>query len=69
MTILKLAENLYIAPQLTAADAAQAAALGVQAVICNRPDGEEPDQPAAAEVKQWLADAGIGQFAHQPVTA
>ena len=39
MSIQKLADNLYIAPQLTEADVQEAAKLGIQTVICNRPDG------------------------------
>ena len=69
MAILKLSENLYISPQLSEADAAQAAKLGIKSVICNRPDGEEAGQPEAAQVRQWLEQAGIAAFRHQPVTA
>lgn len=69
MAILKLSENLYISPQLSEADAAQAAKLGIKSVICNRPDDEEAGQPEAAQVRQWLEQAGIAAFRHQPVTA
>lgn len=69
MNIRKLAEGLYIAPQLTPADAADAAALGIRSVICNRPDGEADDQPAFNQVQQWLAEAGITHTVHQPVLA
>ena len=69
MAILKLSENLYISPQLSEADVAQATKLGIKSVICNRPDGEEAGQPEAAQVRQWLEQAGIAAFRHQPVTA
>ncbi len=69
MSILKLADNLYIAPQLTPADVEEAAKLGIRSVICNRPDGEEDGQPAFSEVQQWLADAGIRHSVQQPVVA
>ena len=69
MNIRKLAEGLYIAPQLTQADAADAAELGIRSVICNRPDGEADDQPAFNQVRQWLAEAGIANTVHQPVVA
>ena len=69
MAIRKLAENLYISPQLTEADAAEAARLGIKSIICNRPDGEEENQPAYAQVQIWLAAAGIYETAHQPVAA
>ncbi len=41
MPIRKLTDTLYIAPQLTEADVQEAVRLGIQTVICNRPDGEE----------------------------
>ncbi|WP_416191985.1 TIGR01244 family sulfur transferase [Neisseria sp. CCUG12390] len=69
MAILKLSENLYVSPQLTEQDAEEAAKLGIQTVICNRPDGEEDSQPPTAEVRQWLSAQGITTFKHQPVTA
>ena len=48
MSIQKLADNLYIAPQLTEADVQEAAKLGIQTVICNRPDGKSVPQPVLA---------------------
>ena len=69
MSILKLTDNLYIAPQLTQADTAEAARLGIRSVICNHPDGEEPGQPDFAQVQQWLAAEGIDDVQHQPVAA
>ena len=69
MTIHRLTEKLYISPQISPADAAEAAKLGICSVICNRPDGEEPGQPTAQQTADWLADAGIQSFHHQPVLA
>lgn len=69
MPIHKLTDFLYIAPQLTEADVQEAVRLGIQTVICNRPDGEEENQPAFAEVQNWFKEAGINQFSHQPVVA
>ena len=69
MSILKLADNLYISPQLTQADAEEVAKLGIQSVICNRPDGEEEGQPEFSQVQQWLAAAGIFHSVQQPVVA
>ncbi|MDO4878553.1 MAG: TIGR01244 family sulfur transferase [Neisseria sp.] len=69
MAVLKLDEGLYVAPQLTRADVAGLAALGIGAVICNRPDGEEDGQPTFAQVSLWLKEAGISECRHQPVTA
>lgn len=69
MAILKLDEHLYISPQLTKADAEQIAQLGIKTVVCNRPDREEESQPDFAQIKQWLEQAGVTGFHHQPVTA
>ena len=54
MPIRKLTDSLYISPQLTEADVQEAVRLGIQTVICNRPDGEEENQPAFAEVQNWF---------------
>ena len=69
MTIHRLSEKLYISPQISPADATEAAKLSIRSVICNRPDGEEPGQPTAQQTADWLADAGIQSFHHQPVVA
>lgn len=69
MAILQLDDHLYISPQLTEADVQAAADLGIQTVICNRPDHEEETQPDFAQVRQWLESAGITSFHHQPVVA
>ncbi|MEA3014361.1 MAG: hypothetical protein QOD42_2906 [Sphingomonadales bacterium] len=52
--------------QLQASDMAAAAARGVTLIVNNRPDGEEPDQPAAAEIETAAAAAGL-RYAHIPV--
>ena len=44
-----------VAPQEVAALAEQ----GVTMLVNNRPDGEEPDQPRAAELEEAAAQAGI----------
>lgn len=69
MSIAKLTDQLYLAAQLSEADAKQAGELGIQTVICNRPDGEEASQPDVAEVKHWLEAQDIKHFQHQPVIA
>lgn len=69
MSIRKLAGQLYIAPQLTEADVKEAAELGIRTVICNRPDGEEENQPTFAQIQNLLAAEGIRATHHQPVVA
>jgi uncharacterized protein (TIGR01244 family) len=62
----QLADDFYVAPQLTAADFAAARALGIRTVINNRPDGEATDQLSDAEASAAAAAAGLA-YAFVPV--
>lgn len=62
-----LSENLLVAPQLSQQDIANAAIDGIQTIICNRPDREEPNQPDIDQIRQWAAEAGIPCVLYQPV--
>ena len=55
----KLNENIFVSPQLTVADVAAAAASGTAMIINNRPDGEDPGAPQAAEIAAAAAAAGL----------
>lgn len=66
MDIRPLDETLSISPQLSPADLPSLAARGYRSVICNRPDGEAPRQPAAAEIAAAAEAAGL-EFRHIPV--
>ena len=68
MDIKQLTPMLSVAPQLTCAQVAQAGAAGFRAILCNRPDGEGPDQPTAAEIGAAARAAGLG-FAYVPAVA
>jgi sulfide:quinone oxidoreductase len=65
MPFKALTPALSVSPQLNEADVAEAASAGFRAIIDNRPDGEEPGQPTAAEMKAMAAAHGLG-FAHVP---
>ncbi|MDG3042939.1 TIGR01244 family sulfur transferase [Roseicyclus marinus] len=67
MTPRKITETLSVSEQITAADLPALAAQGYRSIICNRPDGEEPGQPPAAEIEAAARDLGLG-FALLPVT-
>jgi uncharacterized protein (TIGR01244 family) len=58
--------QIAVAPQINAADVAQAASEGFTLIINNRPDGEEMGQPAAAEIEAAARAAGLG-YVHIPV--
>ena len=66
MDIRKVTDELSVAPQISAADIAAAKAAGFRAIICNRPDGEAPGQPAFADVEAAAKTAGLA-ISYQPV--
>ena len=59
-------DDFTTAPQISVADVAEAARQGFKTLISNRPDGEEPGQPTAAEIAAAAAAAGLA-FHHIPV--
>ena len=60
---IPLAEGFYVAPQITADDVETAKALGVTLIINNRPDREEPGQPAGADIAAAAKAAGLAYLA------
>lgn len=67
MDIRPVDDGIAVAPQLQPQDMAALAEQGYVAVMCNRPDGEEPDQPAVAEMRAAAEAAGLA-FHHIPVS-
>ncbi len=67
MTFKTLDDSTLVSVQIAPAQVAQAAAMGVTMIVNNRPDGEEPGQPASAEIEAAAQAAGIG-YRHIPVT-
>ena len=68
MHLSKLANNYAVAEQIHPLDIAGIAAQGFVAVICNRPDDEEPGQPQANEIAVACEKAGI-RFHHIPFSS
>lgn len=66
MEIKQIVPGFSAAPQLLPEEIAEAAKLGYSMLICNRPDGEAPDQPGAAEMQAAAEAAGL-DFAYLPV--
>ncbi|ALJ07224.1 MAG: TIGR01244 family phosphatase [Brevundimonas sp.] len=66
MDIRPLDEALSASPQIAPEDLPAIAAQGFRSVISNRPDGEEPGQPSAEDLRQAAEAAGLA-FAHVPV--
>ena len=67
MAIEKIADYLYVSKQLDERFAKRAALTGIKTVICNRPDGEEPNQPDFETVKGWLEANGIENVVYMPI--
>lgn len=56
----RLDETTFVSDrQITVSDVNEAAASGIRLIVNNRPDGEEPGQPLAAEIEDAAARAGI----------
>lgn len=66
MTFRLLSPGVRVCGQIHADDVAMAKDLGVTLIVNNRPDGEEPGQPASAQVEAWARAAGL-DYAPIPV--
>jgi uncharacterized protein (TIGR01244 family) len=63
----RLDEVTLVAPrQIGVADIPGLAAQGIRLIVNNRPDGEEPGQPASADIEAAARAAGLG-YRHIPV--
>lgn len=63
----KLDDTLSTSPQVAPEEVEIVAAAGFRSVISNRPDGEDPGQPTAAQMKAAAEKHGLA-FRHIPVT-
>lgn len=66
MDIRPVSDAFAVAPQPQTDELAALAADGFVAVICNRPDAEEPGQPSLDAMRAAAQDAGLA-FHHIPV--
>jgi uncharacterized protein (TIGR01244 family) len=65
---IRLTPDVAVAAQIAPQDCALAAGQGFAAIVCNRPDGEDPGQPDVAVIEAAAVAAGL-RFAHIPVDA
>lgn len=63
----RLDDSVFVAGQITPDDVAAAASEGVTLIVNNRPEQEEPDQPAGADIEAAAIESGIDYVAI-PVT-
>jgi len=68
MPIFQLTETLSVAAQVTPQDIPNIAAQGFSTVVCNRPDGEVPDQASMDAIEAACNDAKL-LFVRYPVDA
>lgn len=66
MSIYKLSETCTVASQIQPADVEAIAAEGFTAIVCNRPDGEQSDQPSASDVATACAAHNV-TFVYMPI--
>jgi sulfide:quinone oxidoreductase len=66
MDIKTLTSNLSISPQVLVSEIPTIAQAGFKAIVCNRPDGEGPDQPSFKEIEQAANQYGL-QAKYLPV--
>ena len=59
MELRQLTPVLAVSPQIAAADVAALKDAGFKAIVCNRPDGESPDQPLFSEIQVAAREAGL----------
>ncbi len=64
--MIRLNERTFVAGQIRPEDMPAIKAAGVTAIVNNRPDGEEPGQPAAAAIAEAAAAAGL-TYRHIPM--
>jgi uncharacterized protein (TIGR01244 family) len=64
--MVPLDERSFVAGQIAPGDLPAIAAAGVTLIVNNRPDGEEPGQPASAEVEAAARAAGL-DYRHIPI--
>lgn len=57
-----LAPDYTVTGQISVADVANIKAAGFDTVMCNRPDGEAPGQPSAAQIERAVKKAGMKFF-------
>ena len=66
MQITPLSPTVSVAPLLLAGDLDEVVRRGFRMVVNNRPDGEEPGQPASAELEAAAGRLGLA-YRHIPV--
>jgi len=62
----KVTDDLTVSPQIDVHDIKTIASAGFRSILCNRPDDEEPGQPAFAAIEAAAREHGL-TIGYQPV--
>lgn len=65
MHLTQLSDRFFVSGQVDPSEMDTLSTEGFTTIICNRPDGEDPGQPTAEEVKSAAEKAGL-QFYFVP---
>jgi len=68
MEMKPITADLSVSAQITVADIQTIKDAGFRSIICNRPDGEGPDQPTFSDIENAALSAGLEPL-YQPVIA
>lgn len=68
MSVISVAPDFAVAPQVRLEELPQIAAAGYRLLINNRPDGEAADQPSSEQMREAAAAAGL-DYVFVPVRA
>lgn len=68
MSPFALTDSLSVSAQIRPDDVPRLSEQGFTVIVCNRPDGEVPEQPNMDEIEAACATAGV-LFIRYPVTA
>jgi sulfide:quinone oxidoreductase len=66
MDVRRLTDDVFVAAQIDAGDIPALAARGFRTIICNRPDGEAPEQPSVTDIEKAAKAHGL-TIRYQPV--
>lgn len=68
MTFTQITADFAVAPQISVGDVARIRDEGYRSIMCNRPDGESPDQTGVDEIRAEAERLGL-DFAFVPVVS
>jgi uncharacterized protein (TIGR01244 family) len=67
MNIRPINEEYSVTPQIAVEDLEEIKDLGFKSIVCQRPDDEDPGQPAFSEIAARAAELGL-EIRHIPVS-